>query len=228
MRKFDASMKIISTVALQPAHRTAILNAVPGADLADRQCRTVEEVRRARQWRMRRDAHISRSQRHRDSRARPQMDSASQRRRRPRFRRPSQRHQDSNRDRERNSCDADRGVHARIDARVRASDSSRDSSAGASRVDAIGRFHVGCRRYPRADAWHHRLRIDWQGNGAARGRIRNESDRAQAQPVGDASIPDGVRRALAIPKATFRRATSVPTSAKRSFANPTTYPSRFR
>ena len=44
MRKFDASMKIISTVALQPAHRTAILNAVPGADLADRQCRTVEEV----------------------------------------------------------------------------------------------------------------------------------------------------------------------------------------
>ncbi|MFZ0676820.1 D-2-hydroxyacid dehydrogenase [Candidatus Binatus sp.] len=37
-------MKIISTVALQPAHRTAILNAAPGADLADRQCRTVEEV----------------------------------------------------------------------------------------------------------------------------------------------------------------------------------------
>ena len=44
MRKFDAFMKIISTVVLQPAHRTAILNAVPGADLADRQCRTVEEV----------------------------------------------------------------------------------------------------------------------------------------------------------------------------------------
>jgi phosphoglycerate dehydrogenase-like enzyme len=44
MRKFEALMKIISTVALQPAHRTAILNAVPGADLADRQCRTVEEV----------------------------------------------------------------------------------------------------------------------------------------------------------------------------------------
>jgi phosphoglycerate dehydrogenase-like enzyme len=44
MRKFDAFMKIISTVALQPAHRAAILNAVPGADLADRQCRTVEEV----------------------------------------------------------------------------------------------------------------------------------------------------------------------------------------
>jgi phosphoglycerate dehydrogenase-like enzyme len=37
-------MKIVSTVALQPAHRTAILHAVPGADLADRQCRTVEEV----------------------------------------------------------------------------------------------------------------------------------------------------------------------------------------
>src|ERR1700676_366573 len=44
MRKFDASMKIISTVALQPAHRNAILNAAPGAELADRQCRTVEEV----------------------------------------------------------------------------------------------------------------------------------------------------------------------------------------
>ncbi len=37
-------MKIISTVALQPAHRAAILNAVPGADLIDRQCRTAEEV----------------------------------------------------------------------------------------------------------------------------------------------------------------------------------------
>ena len=37
-------MKIISTVALQPAQRSAILNAVPGADLADRQCRTAEEV----------------------------------------------------------------------------------------------------------------------------------------------------------------------------------------
>jgi phosphoglycerate dehydrogenase-like enzyme len=44
MRKFEAFMKIISTVALQPAHRTAILNAIPGAGLADRQCRTVEEV----------------------------------------------------------------------------------------------------------------------------------------------------------------------------------------
>ena len=37
-------MKIVSTVALQPAQRSAILNAVPGADLADRQCRTAEEV----------------------------------------------------------------------------------------------------------------------------------------------------------------------------------------
>ncbi|HZC46723.1 MAG TPA: D-2-hydroxyacid dehydrogenase [Candidatus Acidoferrum sp.] len=37
-------MKIISTVALQPAHRAAILEAVPGAELADRQCRTVEEA----------------------------------------------------------------------------------------------------------------------------------------------------------------------------------------
>ena len=37
-------MRIISTVALQPAQRTTILNAVPGADLADRQCRTAEEV----------------------------------------------------------------------------------------------------------------------------------------------------------------------------------------
>jgi phosphoglycerate dehydrogenase-like enzyme len=37
-------MKIIATVALQPAQRSAILAAAPGADLADRQCRTVEEV----------------------------------------------------------------------------------------------------------------------------------------------------------------------------------------
>jgi phosphoglycerate dehydrogenase-like enzyme len=37
-------MKIVSTVALQPAQRSAILSAVPGADLADRQCRTAEEV----------------------------------------------------------------------------------------------------------------------------------------------------------------------------------------
>jgi len=37
-------MKIVSTVALQPAHRSAILNAVPGAELADRQCRTAEEA----------------------------------------------------------------------------------------------------------------------------------------------------------------------------------------
>lgn len=37
-------MRIISTVALQPAQRTTILKAVPGADLADRQCRTGEEV----------------------------------------------------------------------------------------------------------------------------------------------------------------------------------------
>jgi len=37
-------MKIISTVALQAVHRATILNAVPGADLADRQCRTAEEV----------------------------------------------------------------------------------------------------------------------------------------------------------------------------------------
>jgi phosphoglycerate dehydrogenase-like enzyme len=44
VRKFDAFMKIISTVALQPAQRSAILAAAPGADLADRQCRTVEEV----------------------------------------------------------------------------------------------------------------------------------------------------------------------------------------
>jgi len=37
-------MKIISTVALQPAQRSVVLAAAPGADLADRQCRTVEEV----------------------------------------------------------------------------------------------------------------------------------------------------------------------------------------
>jgi phosphoglycerate dehydrogenase-like enzyme len=39
-----AAMKIISTVALQPTHRSAITNAVPGAELVDRQCRTAEEV----------------------------------------------------------------------------------------------------------------------------------------------------------------------------------------
>jgi len=44
MRKFDAFMKIISTVALQPADRAAITSAVPGVELVDRQCRTVEEV----------------------------------------------------------------------------------------------------------------------------------------------------------------------------------------
>ncbi|MGH7926107.1 MAG: D-2-hydroxyacid dehydrogenase [Candidatus Binatus sp.] len=37
-------MKIISTVALQPAHRAAILSAIPDAELADRQCRTPAEV----------------------------------------------------------------------------------------------------------------------------------------------------------------------------------------
>ena len=37
-------MKIVSTVALQPAQRSAILKVAPGADLADRQCRTAEEV----------------------------------------------------------------------------------------------------------------------------------------------------------------------------------------
>jgi phosphoglycerate dehydrogenase-like enzyme len=37
------SMKIVSTVALQPAHRAAILSAVPGAELSDRQCRSPEE-----------------------------------------------------------------------------------------------------------------------------------------------------------------------------------------
>ena len=37
-------MKVISTVALQPAHRAAISSAVPGVELADRQCRTADEV----------------------------------------------------------------------------------------------------------------------------------------------------------------------------------------
>jgi len=37
-------MKIISTVALQPAHRAAISSAVPGVEIVDRQCRTLEEV----------------------------------------------------------------------------------------------------------------------------------------------------------------------------------------
>ncbi len=37
-------MKIISTVALQPAHRAAISSAVAGAEIVDRQCRTPEEI----------------------------------------------------------------------------------------------------------------------------------------------------------------------------------------
>ena len=37
-------MKVISTVALQPAHRAAISSAVPGVELADRQCRTADDV----------------------------------------------------------------------------------------------------------------------------------------------------------------------------------------
>ena len=37
-------MKVISTVALQPAHRAAISSAVPGVELTDRQCRTADEV----------------------------------------------------------------------------------------------------------------------------------------------------------------------------------------
>lgn len=36
-------MKIISTVALLPAHRAAITEAVPGAEVLDRQCRSPEE-----------------------------------------------------------------------------------------------------------------------------------------------------------------------------------------
>jgi phosphoglycerate dehydrogenase-like enzyme len=37
-------MKIISTVALQPAHRDAISKAVAGAEIIDRQCRSQEET----------------------------------------------------------------------------------------------------------------------------------------------------------------------------------------
>jgi phosphoglycerate dehydrogenase-like enzyme len=37
-------MKIISTVALQPAHREAISKAVAGAEIIDRQCRSQEET----------------------------------------------------------------------------------------------------------------------------------------------------------------------------------------
>jgi len=47
MRKFSSVhqiMKIISTVELKPAHRAAISNAVVGAEIVDRQCRTEEEV----------------------------------------------------------------------------------------------------------------------------------------------------------------------------------------
>jgi phosphoglycerate dehydrogenase-like enzyme len=47
MRKFRdnlSAMKIISTVALQPAHRAAISTAVTGAEIVDRQCRTQEET----------------------------------------------------------------------------------------------------------------------------------------------------------------------------------------
>src|SRR5258705_6205630 len=47
MRKFfgrPPTMKIISTVALQPAHRAAISSAIAGVEIVDRQCRTEEEV----------------------------------------------------------------------------------------------------------------------------------------------------------------------------------------
>lgn len=37
-------MKIISTVALQPAHRAAISSTAAGAEIVDRQCRTPEEI----------------------------------------------------------------------------------------------------------------------------------------------------------------------------------------
>jgi phosphoglycerate dehydrogenase-like enzyme len=37
-------MKVISTVALQPAQRAAITAAAPGIEVSDRQCRTAEEV----------------------------------------------------------------------------------------------------------------------------------------------------------------------------------------
>jgi phosphoglycerate dehydrogenase-like enzyme len=37
-------MKVISTVALQPAQRAAISGAAPGIEISDRQCRTAEEV----------------------------------------------------------------------------------------------------------------------------------------------------------------------------------------
>src|SRR5277367_2429092 len=37
-------MKVISTVALQPAQRAAVASAVPSVELADRQCRTAEET----------------------------------------------------------------------------------------------------------------------------------------------------------------------------------------
>src|SRR5260370_42528929 len=44
MREFlRRSMKIISTVALQPAHRAAIAQAAPGAELLDREVRSREE-----------------------------------------------------------------------------------------------------------------------------------------------------------------------------------------
>src|SRR6266851_4832440 len=44
MRKFLVrTMKIISTVALRPEHRAAITQAVPGAELLDREVRSREE-----------------------------------------------------------------------------------------------------------------------------------------------------------------------------------------
>ena len=180
--------------------------------------------RRDRRRGMRRAADFSRAQRHRESRER-QVDSTAERGRRPRTRWAAQGQQDSNHDGERNSCDADRGIHDSLDARVCASDSSRDSRAGSPRVDALGRFHGGRGRYSRADTRYHRLRLDRQGNGAARGGIWNEGARAEAQPVGSRSMPDGVRRVSAIPTAKFRRVTSVPKSAKQYSASPTTCPS---
>lgn len=38
------TMKIISTVALQPAHRAAISSTIANAEIVDRQCRTEEEI----------------------------------------------------------------------------------------------------------------------------------------------------------------------------------------
>ena len=113
---------------------------------------------------------------------RAQMDSTAQRRRGPHARRPAQGQLYSAHDRQRDSCDADRGIHDGLDARVCASDPSGDSRADSPRVVALAQFERKQRRDPRAHDWNRWLRIDRQGNGAARAGIRDDGAGVEARP----------------------------------------------